>query len=78
MNLFYATRISLPSNAAQSLQVDQMCQNFNNIFNFVLISPLTNENYKKIKFYKWIRIPVFFKKNFLKYIEFLFKLFFFL
>ena len=77
MNLFYATRISLPSNAAQSLQVDQMCQNFNKIFNFVLISPLTNENYKKIKFYKWIRIPVFFKKNFLKYIEFLFKLFFF-
>ena len=78
MNLFYATRLSLPSNTAQSLQIEQMSINFKKLFNFKLISPLTDQNYNQTKFYSWTRLPIFFKKNILKYFEFLIKLFFFL
>jgi glycosyltransferase involved in cell wall biosynthesis len=78
MNLFYATRLSLPSNTAQSLQIEQMSINFKKLFNFKLISPLTDQNYNQNKFYSWMRLPIFFKKNILKYFEFFIKLVFFL
>lgn len=73
MKLYYITRVSIPSNAAQSNQILSMCTAFSNErINFKLISPKvkqTNQIPLENKF-KWTKVNIWTK---FKYLEFAIK-----
>jgi glycosyltransferase involved in cell wall biosynthesis len=75
MKLYYITRVSIPSLAAQSVQIASMCEAFcKESIEFKLISPLTYENKDLKKIFKWDKVNIKFKK--FKYLEFTIKSFF--
>jgi len=74
MKLYYATRVSIPSSAAQSVQIDAMCEAFGkqNI-EFKLISTSSKYNVNLQKEFFWDKIKV---NSRFKYLEFSVKSFF--
>lgn len=73
MKLFYITRVNIPSKAAQSIQINAMCQVFGELVtDFKLISPLNSENKDLSKSYLWQKIPL---KTPFRYLEFVIKIF---
>jgi glycosyltransferase involved in cell wall biosynthesis len=67
MKLFYITRVDISSSAAQGVQIDAMCQEFDNQINeFKLISAYPQD--KKIVNYKWDKILLGIKFRYLQFI----------
>lgn len=74
MNLYYITRVNIPSQAAQSIQISSMCEAFNNEkIEFKLISTLNRENINLQKKFNWDKIKLVTR---FKYLEFVVKSFF--
>ena len=69
MKLFYITKVSIPSSAAQSVQIASMCEVFGKKdIHFELYSPLNNENKNISKPYKWNKIKLLTKFRYLEMI----------
>lgn len=74
MKLYYITRVNIPSQAAQSIQISSMCEAFNNEkIEFKLISTLNRENINLQKNFNWDKIKLVTR---FKYLEFVVKSFF--
>jgi len=58
MKLAYITRTSVPSMAAQSVQIASMCESFHEILgsDFLIVSPINEENKFLNKPYVWMRL----------------------
>jgi len=69
MKLFYITRVDIPSNSAQSIQIYAMCKVFaqENI-DFKLISPKNYKNENLQSEFRWDKVDIVFKR--FKYLEF--------
>ena len=68
MKLFYITRVNIPSNAAQSVQIRSMCIAFSSLIDeFKLISTHNDENKELEKNFLWDKIKLNSKFNYLEF-----------